>query len=584
MPPKHVAVTPDSASRTRKRNLELNGSQSTPPRSSKRVKSIPLPDYADPSDDPAEQEPKSDKASRNGTSVKIKRTVIKARNDAEIKTEANGQGRTPSTPGKVKKSVNGTLSKEEEARSVKSIKQEEEAVQLSTPTKQRKQRIEKHTSEVNGGGSKEEAAPTPQQQHGKAKVKAKPKLKSVTESEDYTEIKEGAEDTAVIKIKRRRKTKEEKDAEAMPLAARSLNSRLFVGAHVSAAGGVHNCINNALHIGGNSFALFLKSQRKWENPALKDEHLDSFRSLCVTHKYAPNEHIVPHGSYLVNLAQADETKAAQAYASFLDDLQRCEKLGIRLYNFHPGNTGCEPRPQALARIAARLNTAHKATSTVVTLLENMAASPSGNTIGGCFEDLRDVIALVEDKSRVGVCFDTCHAFAAGFDLRSPEAFRDTFEKFDRIIGGQYLRAVHLNDSKAPLSSHRDLHYNIGLGFLGLRAFHNLVNDPRFHSIPLVLETPLETKNAEGKVIEDQGVWAREIKLLESLVGMDVDSEEFRSLEKDLWEKGAKERARLQEVHDRKTAESAKKAAGGRKGKAKGKKAVEDDVDDSNQSD
>jgi AP endonuclease-1 len=203
---------------------------------------------------------------------------------------------------------------------------------------------------------------------------------------------------------------------------------------------VNNAVTNAVHIGANSFALFLKSQRKWANPPMAPEAKDLFISNCSHHGYSAGEHALPHGSYLVNLAQADKEKAEQAYGAFVDDLKRCDALGIRLYNFHPGSTGGEPRQAAIGRIAAQLNRAHGETGSVVTVLENMAGG--GNVIGSTFEDLRDVIALVEDKSRVGVCIDTCHAFAAGYDLRSPEAFRATFDSFDKIVGNSYLRAFH----------------------------------------------------------------------------------------------------------------------------------------------
>jgi AP endonuclease-1 len=269
----------------------------------------------------------------------------------------------------------------------------------------------------------------------------------------------------------------------------------------------------------------------------------------VEHKYDSAKHVLPHGSYLVNLAQADAEKAEQAYTCFLDDLQRCEQLGIRLYNFHPGNTGTHPRPQAIARIAAQLNKAHKATQSVITLLENMAGS--GNVIGSTWEDLRDIIALIDDKSRVGVCIDTCHAFAAGHDLRSPEAFKQTMENFASIVGMSYLKALHLNDSKAPFLSHRDLHANIGTGFLGLRAFHNVMNFAPFQDLPMVLETPIDKTGPDGKTIEDKGVWATEIKLLEGLIGADPETEIFKKEEQRLQDLGAEERKKFQSQVDKK---------------------------------
>ncbi|WPH00346.1 AP endonuclease, protein [Acrodontium crateriforme] len=358
---------------------------------------------------------------------------------------------------------------------------------------------------------------------------------------------------------RKRKTPAEKEAEAEPLAARTQGHPLYIGAHISSAGGVQNSVANSVHIGANAFALFLKSQRKWANPPLAADACSGFHDNCKKLSYDQSKHVVPHGSYLVNLAHTDVDRTEQAYAAFLDDLQRCEKLGITLYNFHPGNSVGGDRAKAIAHIAKSLNRAHKATSTVVTLLENMAAG--GNVIGSTFEDLRDIIALIEDKSRVGVCIDTCHAFAGGYDLRTPEAFKHTMDEFERIVGFKYLRAMHLNDSKAPFSSHRDLHANIGTGFIGLRGFHCVVNEPRFAGLPLVLETPLTVVDDNGEVIkdekskekEDKGIWAREIKLLESLVGMDTESEEYLDAEMRLSKRGEPERKRLMEQHERKVA-------------------------------
>ncbi|KAG4294820.1 AP endonuclease 1 [Fusarium proliferatum] len=357
------------------------------------------------------------------------------------------------------------------------------------------------------------------------------------------------------KTTKKRKTKA-KDDDAKPLADRtdvsSLKPTMNIGAHVSAAGGVQNSVTNAVHIGANAFALFLKSQRKWTNPPLDHEAKNQFISMCKEHSYSAGEHALPHGSYLVNLAQVDEEKADQAYKSFLDDLERCEQLGIRLYNFHPGSTGGDARPAAIARIAAQLNKSHRATKTVITVLENMAGS--GNVIGSTWEDLRDIIALVEDKSRVGVCIDTCHAFAAGYDLRTPEAF--------------------MNDSKAPFNSNRDLHANIGTGFLGLRAFHSIMNHAPFAGMPMVLETPIDRPGADGKSVEDKKVWANEIKLLERLVGMDAETKEFKDLEIELQAQGESERNKIQDQVDRKMAKDAKK--GTKKG---GRRKKKDDSDD-----
>ncbi|KAF2834869.1 AP endonuclease [Patellaria atrata CBS 101060] len=424
------------------------------------------------------------------------------------------------------------------------------------------------------------------------KAKTKGGLKKTTKFEvEETEevVEEEGDKVKVKKVTRKRKTKEEKEAEAMPLAARTVGSNLYIGAHVSSAGGVHNTIINALHIGGNALAMFLKSQRKWENPPLKDEHMSLYHQHCSNHNYDSTQHVVPHGSYLVNLAHIGKERTAQAYKSFLDDLKRCESLGIKLYNFHPGNSAESSREEAISHLAKQLNRAHKETqsgpSAVVTLLETMATG--GNIIGTTFEELAAIIDQVEAKDRIGVCLDTCHIFAAGYDLRTPEAFQATIKQFDTIIGLKYLRAFHINDSKAPFKSNKDLHANIGTGFLGLRAFHNIMNETRLHGIPMVLETPISVTNAEGKKVEDESIWAREIKLLESLEGMDVESDEFKKLEKELQEKGEKERARVDDMVKRRDEKKAKEATKGTKGakgakvakgtngKAKKKKAKED---------
>jgi AP endonuclease 1 len=309
----------------------------------------------------------------------------------------------------------------------------------------------------------------------------------------------------------------------------------------------------------------LKSQRKWAFAPLSDDHRTQFIQGCNHHHYESSKDviapIVPHGSYLVNLAHTEKSRADQAYETFIDDLSRCNKMGIRLYNFHPGNAiGADSRTNALKQLAKQLNKSHqdKSSGNVITLLETMAAT-GGNTIGSTFEELAAIIDLIEDKERVGVCLDTCHVFAAGYDLRTPEAFKDTMNKFDKVVGLKYLKALHVNDSKAPLRSGRDLHANIGTGFLGLTAFWNLVNEPRLWGLPFILETPITRKNELGKSIEDESVWAREIKLLESLVDMDRASDEFKTLETDLAMEGKAERDRIQgQVNRRKDGKKTKK--------------------------
>ncbi|KAJ3495136.1 hypothetical protein NLG97_g3608 [Lecanicillium saksenae] len=390
-----------------------------------------------------------------------------------------------------------------------------------------------------------------------AKIRAKPATKRKADDDEAAEAKPAVTGGQPKK----RKTGKTKEEDAMPLSDRtavsSLKKAMYIGAHVSAAGGRFHAVANGT------------------TPPITSEAKDLFMSGCSHHGYKAAEHALPHGSYLVNLAQSDPAKATQAYNAFVDDLTRCEQLGIKLYNFHPGSTLGDSRDAAIGRIAAQLNKSHKATSSVITVLENMAGA--GNVIGSTWEDLRDIIALVDDKSRVGVCIDTCHAFAAGHDMRTPEAFAKTLGEFRKIVGIKYLKAFHLNDSKAPFASNRDLHANIGTGFLGLRAFHSVMNEDSFCGMPMVLETPIDKKDNKGKSIEDKQVWADEIKLLESLIGMDADSEEFAALEKKLQAQGAAERQRIQDQVDKKGAKGgAKKAAGAKK---KTKNADTDDEND-----
>jgi AP endonuclease-1 len=336
------------------------------------------------------------------------------------------------------------------------------------------------------------------------------------------------------------------------------------------------CVRQANIHSANAFALFMKNQRKWDNPPMDPEFAKLFIAGCKEHGIDVAECCVPHGSYLVNLAHPDAERKKQAYDSFLNDLVRCHTLGIKLYNFHPGNANATTREEGIRLIAENLNEAHKdpTSGDVVTLLETMASL--GNTIGGTFADLAGIIELVDDKERVGVCLDTCHVFAAGYDLRTPEAYAATMDEFDKVIGLKYLKALHVNDSKAPLSSHRDLHARLGTGYLGLSAFHNIVNDKRLHGLPMVLETPIDTVDENGKKIEDKGIWAREIKMLENLVGMDVDSDEFKELAEKLQAEGVGERERIADQVERKTAKDAKPKKGGKK-RIEGKGADEEDV-------
>ncbi|KAF2711828.1 AP endonuclease [Pleomassaria siparia CBS 279.74] len=424
------------------------------------------------------------------------------------------------------------------------------------------------------GESKKRKAPTQDEDNDE-----KPKLRNRATKKSKVEATQDGQTTFVAAKKATSTRVTAKDLDLAPLQERTQDSNLRVGAHVSTAGGVQNAIPNLLHIGANAFAMFLKNQRKWTNAPLDSKLATLFVDGCKKHNIDVGSCCLPHGSYLVNLAHPEETRKKQAYGSFLDDLTRCHTLGIKLYNFHPGNSNASTREDGIKNIAENINCAHKdpATGEVIPVLETMASL--GNTIGGTFKDIADIIKLVENKDRIGVCIDTCHIFAAGYDVRTPEAYAATMQDFDNIIGLKYLKALHVNDSKALLQSCRDLHARIGTGYLGLRAFHNIVNDQRLHGLPMVLETPIDIMR-DGKKVEDKAIWAREIKLLEKLVGMDVESEEFKTLEKDLYEEGLSERERVGDQVDRKKKkDAAEKVPRKKKSKKEAKKKFKENVDE-----
>lgn len=277
----------------------------------------------------------------------------------------------------------------------------------------------------------------------------------------------------------------------------------YVGAHVSAAGGVGNAPLNAAEIGGKAFALFTKNQRQWQAKALSAEEIEAFRTNCRGAAYGPAQ-ILAHDSYLINLGHPEPEPLAKSRAAFLLEMRRCEALGIQLLNFHPGShLRLSSEEDALARIAESIDITLAETEGVTAVIENTAGQ--GSNLGYSFEQLVRIIELVRARDRVGVCLDTAHAFAAGYDFRTPEALAATLEEFDRTVGFRYLRGVHLNDSKADLGSRVDRHAPIGKGKIGLEAFRLIMNDSRFEGIPLILETPERER------------WAEEIALLNGLM-------------------------------------------------------------------
>ena len=268
----------------------------------------------------------------------------------------------------------------------------------------------------------------------------------------------------------------------------------YFGAHVSASGGVENAPRNAREIGATAFALFTKNQRQWVAKPLSAEEIAAFRSACEQFGYTPAQ-ILPHDSYLINLGHPDPEGLEKSRAAFLDEMQRCEALGLDRLNFHPGSHLKQISEQeSLDRIAESINLALERTHGVTAVIENTAGQ--GSNLGFRFEHLRYLIDRVEDRSRVGVCIDTCHAFAAGYDLRSAEACEATFAEFDRVVGFQYLKGMHLNDAMKILGSRVDRHTPLGEGMIGMECFRYIARDPRFDNIPLILETPDETRWAE----------------------------------------------------------------------------------------
>lgn len=262
----------------------------------------------------------------------------------------------------------------------------------------------------------------------------------------------------------------------------------YIGAHVSASGGVESAPVNAHKIGANAFALFTKNQRQWVSKPLTEESIRLFKENCAKYDFQP-EYILPHDSYLINLGHPEPEGLEKSRAAFLDEIQRCEQLGLKLLNFHPGSHLNKISVEdCLSLIAESINITLEKTKEVTAVIENTAGQ--GSNLGNEFWHLKYIIDRVEDKTRVGVCLDTCHTFTAGYDLL--EDYEKVFNEFEEVVGFQYLRAMHLNDSKKALGSRVDRHDSIGKGFIGFPFFEKLMRDPRFDNMPLILETIDET--------------------------------------------------------------------------------------------
>lgn len=273
----------------------------------------------------------------------------------------------------------------------------------------------------------------------------------------------------------------------------------FIGPHVSAGGGVENAPLNAMAVGANAFALFTKNQRQWVSAPLTSKSIELFKENCRKGAFLP-QHILPHDSYLINLGNPDEEAVAKSRAAFIDEMQRCELLGLTMLNFHPGShLNKISVEQCLDEIAANINLALSKTEGVTAVIENTAGQ--GSNVGNRLEEIRYIIDRVDDKSRVGMCLDTCHFYSAGYDIVN--GYDAAFSELERVVGIEYLKAIHLNDTKKPLGSRVDRHESIGLGLLGMDFFKRFMKDSRFDNIPIILETP------------DENRWAGEIELLRS---------------------------------------------------------------------
>jgi deoxyribonuclease IV len=276
----------------------------------------------------------------------------------------------------------------------------------------------------------------------------------------------------------------------------------YIGAHVSAGGGVEYAPINANIIGATAFALFTKNQRQWEAKPLTTESISVFKANCKKFDYQPHQ-ILPHDSYLINLGHPENEALQKSRNAFLDEMNRCEQLGLDRLNFHPGSHLNQiSEEKCLSTIAESINLALKQTSGVIAVIENTAGQ--GSNLGFSFYHLKKIIDQVEDKSRVGVCIDTCHAYSAGYDIKTKAGFEKVFKEFEEVVGFQYLKGMHINDSKKELGSRVDRHDSLGTGTLGLEVFECIMKDSRFDGIPLILETPNEE------------IWAEEIQILKNM--------------------------------------------------------------------
>ncbi|QCI15828.1 deoxyribonuclease IV [Buchnera aphidicola] len=280
----------------------------------------------------------------------------------------------------------------------------------------------------------------------------------------------------------------------------------YIGAHVSSSGGLEKTVLRAIAINATAFSFFTKNQLQWFSPPLMKQKIDNFKLSCIKYKFTPQQ-ILPHSSYLINLGHPIDSLLEKSRIAFINEINRCDDLGLVFLNFHPGShlnkiteTNC------LLRISKSINIALKNTKNVTLVIENTAGQ--GTNVGYCFEHLSKIIKNVYDQSRIGVCIDTCHLFVSGYDLRSVQDCEYMFEKFNNLIGLKYLKGIHLNDSKKKINSRVDRHESLGLGEIGEIAFEWIINNINFNNIPMILET------SNPKIWKEEIIWLRSKKIVQ----------------------------------------------------------------------
>ena len=259
---------------------------------------------------------------------------------------------------------------------------------------------------------------------------------------------------------------------------------LLLGAHMSIGGGVYNSLISGKELGCTTIQIFTKNANQWKAKELSVEEIEKFKQLQRNTQISP---VVAHDSYLINIASRDKELLKKSRGSLLFELTRAETLGLQYLVMHPGSNPDEK--EGIKRIADSLNWVHSKSPKYKAQICLETTAGQGNTLGHSFEQIGEIIKGVNEKKRMGVCYDTAHTFAAGYDIRTKKAYDETFKKFNKVIGLNKLKVIHLNDSKKDLGTRVDRHEHIGKGFIGLEAFRLILNDPRFKKIPKIIETP-----------------------------------------------------------------------------------------------